>query len=262
MSRFFTREEEAEQFRLFKDGTEGESRAARDAIVANYRLLVLKIAHKFALLHLLPFDDLVQEGHIGLLRAMDKFDLARGNRFTTVAPWWIRQSIQTALTKTGRLITIPRYRTDKGYQLARIQDADSLTEEEIAERLHCSTESLQELRECESFVVFSLDAPVGFEEFGPATNHDVIGDESVRNAASNLFESERREKLTRLLRSYLTEKERAVLEKRFGFRGDSASLTEIGRQLNLTRERIRQIESKALRKLRLPSALRELEQVH
>ncbi|MGM0574378.1 MAG: sigma-70 family RNA polymerase sigma factor [Myxococcota bacterium] len=250
---------------LHKELNEGRRRAddARALmILANLRLVV-SIAKRYAN-RSMPLLDLVQEGNIGLMKAVEKFEYRRGHKFSTYATWWIRQSITRALADQGRTIRIPvhlvetlnritRARVELEHQLDR-----SPTHEEIAEKLEMPVDTVSRTLKLARTPV-SLDMPVGEEEETPLSDfiaddegvcpEDMASRQSVRKAAREMLEG-------------LTEREARILRKRFGIEERrNYTLEEVGRFLDLTRERIRQIEAKALDKLRTPTrtddALRE-----
>ena len=259
-SLWFSLSDYAEEYRTLKNWLRQAFKAKTEMVEANLRL-VISIAKKYTNRGL-SFLDLIQEGNMGLMKAVEKFEYRRGYKFSTYATWWIRQAITRSIADQARTIRIPVHMIETINKLLRVQKqlvqeyGREPTPEEVAEEVLLPVDRVRAVLKMAQQPI-SLQSPVGESE---ETNFgDFIEDRGAENPSDMTAIVLLKEKIKDVLET-LTDRERQVLEQRFGLvDGYSRTLEEVGRQFQVTRERIRQIEAKALRKMRHPTRIRQLE---
>lgn len=254
--------DEAKELELAQRISQGDAEARQELCNANLRLVV-SIAKR----HMgrgLSFMDLIQEGNIGLLKAVDKFDVSKGCRFSTHASWWIQQAISRAISNTGRTVRIPAHLVETINKMKRINS--ELTVDlgrepstlELAAALNTDEDTIKHWYKISEDIV-SLDVKIKDDE--DATIGELIEDKSLQNPIGDILLEEKREIFKNVLDT-LTQRESDILQYRYGFKTDEPkTLEEIGHIYGLTKERIRQIESAALRKLRQPARVKMLKEI-
>ena len=239
---------EIELARLIKKG----DKDAREEMIRSNLRLVISIAKKYTNLGI-PLSDLIEEGNIGLIKAVEKFDPNRGFRFSTYAAWWIKQSVSRAIIDQGKMIRIPVYMNEEILKCKKA--TEELTHKlkrkptagEIAKKLQTSVEKIREFNGWIS-KMSSLEAPIGEE--GEGQVKDIIEDEALMSPDEELESFFNKERATELL-NMMSKRERDILDLRFGLTdGNTRTLAEIAKKMGVSRERIRQVEAAALKKLR------------
>lgn len=248
-----TAEEEVKLGTMIQNGTPEEQEYAKAEMVSRNLRYVVSVARRYVATGM-SFDDLIQEGNLGLIKATEKYDPTSGNRFTTYATWWIRQSITRAIADKARNIRLPVHMSEKLRKLRMLQseyekEGKPVDKQAIAAAMEMEESQLEALMEI-TFDTVSMDTPVGEEN--DATLSDFIPDSRFGNPEETAMENDLANSV-KVMISCLTDRERQVIEARFGLNGKRAkTLKEVGNSMGVTRERIRQIEAKAIRKMKNP----------
>ena len=240
-----------EEVALAKRIQKGDEAARQKMIRANLRLVV-KIAGDYARLGL-PLLDLISEGNLGLMKAVDRFDPKKGGKLSTYAAWWIKQGIRRALANQGKTIRLPSHMVDKLFRMRRTQEqlahelGRSPTVPELAERLEVTPKTVRYWMEVSQRPT-SLDVPLG--EDGRESFGDTLSDAKAKSPFDDLNDQQLLEEMEENMKG-LPDREQLILKHRFGLQGvDPESLEEVGTRLNITRERVRQLQNQALATLR------------
>lgn len=241
-----------EEISLSKRVKKKDEQARKTMIRANLRL-VINIAKKYMYLGI-PFLDLIEEGNLGLMKAVDKFNPKKGYRFSTYAGWWIKQSITRSIVEQGKMIRIPVYMNELITKWKKTKEQLShklnkqVNDEEVAKKMRLSNDKVEQINFWLSTTTSSLDAPIGEE--GESFVSDLLEDKTAASPDATISRILNKERINSLL-EIMGDREKVILDLRFGLKdGSPYTLAEIARKLDLSRERVRQIESEALKKIR------------
>ena len=254
-----TREEEVELAKRIEQGDE----QAREKLASSNLRLVISIAKKYRN-YGLPFLDLIQEGNLGLMKAIEKFDWRKGYKFSTYATWWIRQAILKALTNRSRTVRVPAHMKELSRKIDRVEEEyiqEHGTEppiEKVAEDLDVTVEKVRRAKKAAQTTV-SLDKPLGEESSDSGVLGDIFADDNLPTPEQETFDSLLKGRLKGLLNKELTDREKHILKLRYGLEDyKTRTLEEVGEVFDISRERVRQLQNRAIEKLQRPEIKEEL----
>lgn len=254
-----TREEEVE---LAKRIEQGDEDAKEQLASANLRL-VISIAKKYRN-YGLPFLDLIQEGNLGLMKAIDKFDWRKGYKFSTYATWWIRQAILKALTNRSRTVRVPAHMKELSRKIDQMEEeyiqehGEEPSVQEIAEELEVSVEKVRRAKKSTQATV-SLDKPLGQDADDGGVLGDILADDNSPTPEAESFDDLLKGRLKGLLNTELTDREKHILKLRYGLEDyQPRTLEEVGDVFDISRERVRQLQNRAIEKLQRPEVKEQL----
>jgi len=254
-----TREEEVDLAKRIEQGDE----QAREKLASSNLRLVISIAKKYRN-YGLPFLDLIQEGNLGLMKAIEKFDWRKGYKFSTYATWWIRQAILKALTNRSRTVRVPAHMKELSRKIDRVEEEyiqENGTEppiEKVAEDLDVTVEKVRRAKKAAQTTV-SLDKPLGEESSDSGVLGDIFADDNLPTPEQETFDSLLKGRLKGLLNKELTDREKHILKLRYGLEDyKTRTLEEVGEVFDISRERVRQLQNRAIEKLQRPEIKEEL----
>lgn len=254
-----TREEEVELAKRIEQG----DKQAREKLASSNLRLVISIAKKYRN-YGLPFLDLIQEGNLGLMKAIEKFDWRKGYKFSTYATWWIRQAILKALTNRSRTVRVPAHMKELSRKIDRVEEeyiqehGEEPPIEKVAEDLEVSVEKVRRAKKAAQTTI-SLDKPLGEESSDSGVLGDIFADETLPTPEQETFDALLKGRLKGLLNKELTDREKHILKLRYGLEDyQTRTLEEVGEVFDISRERVRQLQNRAIEKLQRPEIKEEL----